>query len=139
MKIIICGCGKVGSKIIEIMLEQKHTLTVIDRDADVVRQIDAIKLEAITDIQFITGNIVDQDILVKAGIENADVFLALTNDDNANILSAQVAKELFKVKRVIASVKDPVRARAFTDELGLDTICGTDLIAEQIKKKIGVK
>jgi trk system potassium uptake protein TrkA len=139
VKIIICGCGKVGSKIIEIMLEQKHTLTVIDRDADVVRQIDAIKLEAITDIQFITGNIVDQDILVKAGIENADVFLALTNDDNANILSAQVAKELFKVKRVIASVKDPVRARAFTDELGLDTICGTDLIAEQIKKKIGVK
>lgn len=134
MKIIICGCGKVGSKIIEIMLEHKHELTVIDRDADVFRQ-----LEAIPDIQFIAGSIVDQDILVKAGIENADVFLALTNDDNANILSAQVAKELFKVKRVIASVKDLVRARAFTDELGLDTVCGTDLIAEQIKKKIGVK
>lgn len=134
MKIIICGCGKVGTKIAEIMSQQKHEVTVIDRDADTFR-----KLEAITESQFVTGNIIDQDILVKAGIEQADVFLALTGDDNANLFSAQVAKELFKVKRVIVRVDEPVRANAFSEELGLNTICGTELIADQVKKKIGVK
>jgi trk system potassium uptake protein TrkA len=134
VKIIICGCGKVGTKIAEIMSQQKHEVTVIDRDADTFR-----KLEAITESQFVTGNIIDQDILVKAGIEQADVFLALTGDDNANLFSAQVAKELFKVKRVIVRVDEPVRANAFSEELGLNTICGTELIADQVKKKIGVK
>jgi trk system potassium uptake protein TrkA len=134
VKIIICGCGKVGTKIAEIMSQQKHEITVIDRDADAFR-----KLEAITESQFVTGNIIDQDILVKAGIEQADIFLALTGDDNANLFSAQVAKELFKVKRVIVRVDEPVRANAFSEELGLITICGTELIADQVKKKIGVK
>lgn len=135
MKIIICGSGKVGNKIAEILIQQKHNLVIIDRDADAFRQIDATAME----VQFITGNITDQDILAKAGIAEADVFLALTNDDNANLFSAQVAKNLFSVKKVIACVKDPIRAKAFTDELGVVTICGTDLIADQIKKKIGVK
>jgi trk system potassium uptake protein TrkA len=134
VKIIICGCGKVGNKIAEILSQQKHELTVIDRDADAFR-----KLEAITEAQFVSGNIIDQDVLVKAGIEQADVFLALTGDDNANLFAAQVAKELFKVKRVIIRVDEPVRANAFSEELGLITICGTELIADQVKKKIGVK
>ena len=134
MKIIICGCGKVGTKITEILSQQKHELTVVDRDPDTFR-----KLEALTEAQFVTGNIIDQDILVKAGIEQADVFLALTGDDNANLFSAQIAKELFKVKRVIIRVDEPVRANAFSEELGLVTICGTELIADQVKKKIGVK
>jgi len=134
VKIIICGCGKVGTKITEILSQQKHELTVVDRDPDTFR-----KLEALTEAQFVTGNIIDQDILVKAGIEQADVFLALTGDDNANLFSAQIAKELFKVKRVIIRVDEPVRANAFSEELGLVTICGTELIADQVKKKIGVK
>ena len=134
MKIIICGCGKVGNKIAEILSQQKHELTVIDRDADAFR-----KLEAMTEAQFVSGNIIDQDVLVKAGIEQADVLLALTGDDNANLFSAQIAKELFKVKRVIIRVDEPVRAKAFAEELGLITICGTELIADQVKKKIGVK
>lgn len=134
MKIIIGGCGKVGTKLAEILSQQKHELTVVDRDTDTFR-----KLEAITEAQFVTGNIIDQDVLVKAGIEQADVFLALTGDDNANLFSAQIAKELFKVKRVIIRVDEPVRANAFAEELGLITICGTELIADQVKKKIGVK
>lgn len=135
MKIVICGCGKVGTKIAEALGQQDNDLVIIDRDADAFRPIEAI----LTNAQFISGNIADQDVLVKAGIEGADIFLALTNDDNANIFSAQIAKELFKVKKVIACVKDPVRAKAFTDELGLVTVCGTDLIADQIKKKMGAK
>jgi trk/ktr system potassium uptake protein len=134
VKIIICGCGKVGTKLAEILSQQKHELTVVDRDPDTFR-----KLEALTEAQFVTGNIIDQDVLVKAGIEQADVFLALTGDDNANLFSAQAAKELFKVKKVITRVDEPVRASAFSGELGLITVCGTDLIADQVKKKIGVK
>lgn len=133
MKIIICGCGKIGIRIAEI-LAQQNELIVIDRDADSFQ-----KLDSITDAQFITGNITDQDVLINAGIKNADVFLALTGDDNANLFAAQVAKELFQVKKVIARVKDPMRAKSFSDEIGLNTVCGTELIAEQIKKKMGAK
>jgi trk system potassium uptake protein TrkA len=135
VKIVICGCGKVGTKIAEALGQQNNNIVIIDRDADAFRPIETNLINA----QFITGNIADQDILIKAGIEGADVFLALTNDDNANIFSAQIAKELFKIKKVIACVKDPVRSKAFTDELGLITVCGTDLIADQIKKKMGIK
>jgi trk system potassium uptake protein TrkA len=135
VKIVICGSGKVGTKIAEVLGQENNELVIIDRDADAFRQIEA----NLTNAQFISGNIADQDILIKAGIEGTDVFLALTNDDNANIFSAQIAKELFKVKKVIVCIKDPVRAKAFTDELGLVTVCGTDLIVDQIKKKMGVK
>jgi trk system potassium uptake protein TrkA len=135
VKIIICGSGKVGTKLAEILGQQKYELIVIDRDADAFRQIEVSS----TDAQFVTGNITDQDTLIKAGIQDADVFLALTNDDNANLFSAQIAKELFKIKKVIACVKDPVRSKAFADELGITTVCGTDLIADQIKKKMGSK
>jgi len=135
VKIVICGCGKVGAKIAEVLGQQDNELVIIDRDADAFRPIET----SLANAQFLSGNIADQDVLVKAGIEGADIFLALTNDDNANIFSAQIAKELFRVKKVIACVKDPVRAKAFTDELDLTTVCGTDLIADQIKKKMGVK
>jgi trk system potassium uptake protein TrkA len=134
VKIIICGCGKVGTRMAEILIKEKHDLTIIDRDADSFQRVDSL-----SEVQFITGSIVDQEVLVKAGIETADIFLALTVDDNANLFSAQIAKEIFNVKKVIARVKDPIRSKSFTEELGLSTICGTELITDQIKKKIGVK
>ena len=62
-------------------------------------------------------------------------FLALTGEDNANLFAAQIAKELLKVRKVIVRLADPVRANAFA-EMGLTTVCGTDLMADLIGKKM---
>ena len=120
-------------KIAELLSQQKHDVTVIDRDADTFR-----KLEASTSCRTVVGDAVDQDALRRAEVEGSDLFLALTGEDNANLFAAQVAKEIFKAKRVIVRVADPVRAQAFA-EMGLVTVCGTDLIADAVRKKIGAK
>lgn len=133
MRIVVCGCGQVGIRVAENLSRQKHEVTMIDRDVDTFR-----KLEADTGCRFVVGDVTDQDILHKAETKGADAFLALTGDDNANLLAAQVAKELLGVKRVMVRLADPVRATAFA-ELGLVTISGTDLMAEQIKRKLVVK
>lgn len=140
MKIVICGCGQVGIKVAESLScdagpssRPGHQVTVIDRDVDAFR-----KLEAGTGCTFVVGDATDQDVLRKAEADRADVFLALTGEDNANLFAAQVAKELLKVKRVIVRLADPVRATAFA-EMDLTTVCGTDLMAEVIKKKLGAR
>lgn len=133
MKVVICGCGQVGMSVAENLSQQKHEITLIDRDADSFR-----KLEGTDGFQFIVGDATDQDILRKAETEGADAFLALTGEDNANLLAAQVARELFKIKTVVVRVAGPIRARAYS-EMGLTTVCGTDLIADAVMKKIVAK
>ena len=77
----------------------------------------------------IRGDGTDEDILRRAGTEDADVFLALTEGDNRNVMAAQLATEAFGVKSVVAKINDPVRAEAYA-ELGIATICRTDLMVD---------
>jgi trk system potassium uptake protein len=133
LRVAIYGCGQVGLKTAEALIKQKHEVTIIDRDADSFRKIEESGL-----CHFVVGDAIDQDVLRKAEAEKADVFMALTGEDNANIFAAQAAKELFKVKKVIVRVADPVRAQAFA-EMGLITVCATDLISDAVRKKMGVK
>jgi trk system potassium uptake protein TrkA len=79
----------------------------------------------------IVGNGIDEDVLRQGGIETADGFASLTNGDNRNIMSAQIAREVFKVKKVITRIYDPIRENVY-HELGLDTICPTLAGAHQI-------
>ncbi len=130
---MIYGCGQVGLKTAEALIKQKHQVTIIDRVADSFR-----KLEESDYSQFVVGDAIDQDVLRKAETDKADIFLALTGEDNANIFAAQAAKELFKVKKVIVRIADPVRAQAFA-EMGLITVCATDLIADAVRKKMAAK
>lgn len=137
MRVVICGCGQVGIKVAESLSRGTgpsgrpgHQVTVIDRDVDTFR-----KLEDGTGCTFVVGDATDQDVLRKAEADQADVFMALTGEDNTNLFAAQVAKELLKVKKVIVRLADPVRANAFA-EMGLTTVCGTDLTADLIGKKL---
>ena len=83
----------------------------------------------------LVGNGFDLNLLKQAGIEKADVFCAVTNGDNTNLVSAQVAKKIFKVSKVIARVYDPQRAHIYA-ALGLDIISGTMLFAAMLRDKI---
>jgi trk system potassium uptake protein TrkA len=83
----------------------------------------------------VTGVPIDQDVLKQAGVESADAFAAVTPDDNVNIMACQVAKEIFKVPRVIARIYNPEREQVF-HHFGLDTICPTNLTVDVIRSKI---
>ena len=130
MKIVILGCGRVGSTLATIMENKGHEVSIIDVSSDAFQ-----RLPSNFRGQTIVGNGVDEDILVKAGIQEADAFAAVTNGDNRNIMASQVAKELFNVKKVVCRIYDPIRGSTY-HELGLETICPTVLGAEKVYEAI---
>lgn len=130
MYIVIVGCGRVGAELASLLSLEGHDVVVIDhRPEAFVRLGDAFN--GIT----ITGNGVFTRVLKDAGIEKADIFCALTNSDNINIMAAQVARGIFKIKRVISRIYDPRKATIYKS-LGLDVLNETSLFASMIRDKI---
>jgi len=132
MRIIILGSGRVGARLATELSGAGHEITIIDKNSVAFR-----RLGKDYHGQVVVGTGIDSDVLRKAGIDSADVFLALTNGDNTNLMTAQVAKKIFKINRVMARCYDPERAKAFR-ELGIQTICSTSIMAEQIEKEMGL-
>ncbi len=127
MKLIVMGCGRVGSQVSNLMSSQGHDVTVIDhRDTDA-----ASRLGPEFKGRLISGLGFDRDILIEAGVEHADVFVAASSSDNANIVAARIARNIFKVPRVVARLYDPRRAEIY-QRLGLMTISTTTWGAERI-------
>lgn len=119
MKVVILGCGRVGSTIATTMSREGHEVTIIDQNPDSFR-----RLGADFSGTKILGNGIDEDTLRRAQVDKADAFVATTNGDNRNIMSVQMAKVRFNVPKVVARIYDPNRAYAYA-ELGIDTICTT--------------
>jgi len=117
MNIVILGCGRVGSRV-AAALDAGNDVTVIDRDTRSFGRLP-------TDFpgRTVRGHGIDYDALRSAGAQEADVFLALTNHDDRNLMAAQVAAQL-GARKTIARVYDPVRATIF-EPMGLSTICPT--------------
>lgn len=127
MHIIVIGCGKVGSKFAQVLSDEGHDVVIIDNDNNAFKMLD-VNFRGIT----VTGVPIDQDVLKQAGIETADALAAVTPDDNVNIMACQVAKEIFKVPRVIARIFNPAREQVF-HQFGLDTICPTNITVDIIR------
>ena len=130
MYVIIVGCGRVGSELAKLLSGEGHNVVVIDKD-----QASFDRLGGTFNGLTAVGNGFDLGLLRQVGIEKADAFCALTNGDNTNLISAQVAKKIFKVPKVIARVYDPQRAHIYT-ALGLDIISGTILFAAMLRDKV---
>ncbi|MFC2021514.1 potassium channel family protein, partial [Chloroflexota bacterium] len=101
MKVIIMGCGRVGAWLARLLDADGHQVTVLDTDSYSFRRLKFPGLETEFKGTALVGNGIDQEALKKAGIEEADVFFALTQGDNRNIMSTQIAKHIFNVPRVI--------------------------------------
>src|SRR6266852_3739222 len=110
-----------------------HTLSVIDYSSDAFQ-----RLSPDFGGETIPGNGVDEEVLIRAGIKEADAFAAVTNGDNRNIMASQIAKEIFKVKKVMCRIYDPIREETYR-ELGLETISptivGAQIIFDAITEK----
>jgi trk system potassium uptake protein TrkA len=130
MYVIIVGCGRVGSELAKLLSAEGHNVVVIDKN-----QASFDRLGGTFNGLTLVGNGFSLDLLKQAGIEKADAFCAVTNGDNTNLISAQVAKKIFKVPKVIARVYDPQRAHIYS-ALGLEIISGTILFAAMLRDKI---
>jgi len=130
MHVIIVGCGRVGAELAKILANEGHNVVVIDKSRDSFERL-GNTFNGLT----MVGNGFDLKLLRQVGIEKADAFCAVTNGDNTNLISAQVAKKIYKVPKVIARVYDPQRAHIYA-ALGLDIISGTTLFASMLRDKI---
>lgn len=124
MKIVILGCGRVGAMLAMMMEREGHKVSIIDYSNDSFRRLDP-KFGGET----VVGNGVDEEVLIRAGIKEADAFAAVTNGDNRNIMASQIAKEIFDVKKVVCRIYDPIRQSTY-NELGLETISPTVIGAQ---------
>lgn len=125
---IVIGCGRLGANLANKLSDRGENILVIDRKKDAFR-----KLSPSFGGLFVTGDAMDLDILREAEISKANVVVAVTNNDNANIIVAQIARELFQIQRVIARLYDPERECVYR-EFGIDTICPAILSAKEISK-----
>jgi trk system potassium uptake protein TrkA len=123
MNILILGCGRAGSTLARWMMQEGHKVTIVDLTNDAFRRLGP-KFKGVK----VVGTGMDQEILRRAGIEQADAFVAVTQGDNTNIMAAQIAQDVFRVPKVLARIYDPVRAEAYR-ELGIGALCTTTLSA----------
>ncbi|MEN6431181.1 MAG: TrkA family potassium uptake protein [Coriobacteriales bacterium] len=130
MNIIVVGCGRVGSQLATMLSVEGHNVTVIDRDEGAFRRLGST-FNGVT----IRGLGFDEEVLEEAGIREADAFAAVTDLDNTNLMAAEVARRLFGVRHAVARLYNPVRERTY-QQLGVDYVCGTTLVAESLLEKI---
>lgn len=130
MNVIVVGCGRVGSQLATLLSIDGHNVTVIDKDGDSFRRL-GTTFNGVT----LRGLGFDEDVLQEAGISGCDAFAAVTNLDNTNLMAAEVARKIFGVPHVVARLYNPQRERTY-QQLDLDYVCGTTLVAESLLDKI---
>ena len=130
MEAVIMGCGRVGARLAGLLDADGHSVTILDTDTYSFRRLPpTFKGDALV------GNGLDQEVLKRAGIEEADAFVATTQGDNRNIMAAQIAKHIFNVPKVVSRIYDPLRQELY-GTLGLETISPTTIFAQILREKL---
>jgi len=130
MKVVIMGCSRVGAQLAAMMDAEGHKVTVIDIDPFSFK-----RLPPTFNGTALVGNGLDEDSLKKAEIEQADVFVAVTQGDNRNVMACQIAKHIYKVPKVVCRIYDPIREEMYRN-LGLNTVSPTKLVAKLLREQI---
>ena len=138
MNIIICGAGRVGFTISKLLSEQNHSITIIDQSSE-----DIQKINESLDVKAIVGKATSPSILEKANTNDADMIIAVTKNDEINMLICQIAYSIFKVPKKIARIRsqeylDPKFSGLFNKEnLPIDYIISPEIeIAKSIQRKL---
>lgn len=119
MRVIVVGCGRMGAELALAVVREGHEVTVVDRSPQAFARLGPSFAG-----QRVEGVGFDRDVLVRAGVERSDALAALTASDNANIITARIARNVFRVPKVVARVYDPRRAGIYR-RLGLPTVSTT--------------
>ena len=127
--VIIVGCGRVGSRLANMLSDNGNNVCCIDKNPDAF-----VNLGRNFNGSVIQGVGFDEEVLAQAGIEECDVLAAVTQYDPANLMCAEVASRLYGVPHVIARLYNPDHERSYM-QLGIDYVCGTTLEAEEMFSK----
>lgn len=133
MKIIVVGAGRVGSSLAKRLVGEGHEVSIIDKSLPALTRLED---EGIT-ASLVSGLGFDLDTLAEAGAEDADVIVGATDNDNVNLLSVQVARGKFGVKRIVARVHDPKRASLYEQEYDIDVVCETIPTIQELSAAVG--
>lgn len=130
MKVLIMGCGRVGAHLASLLDADGHKVTVLDNDTQSFR-----RLPPTFGGTALFGNGIDEEALRKAGIQEMDAFVALTQGDNRNVMACQIAKHIFNVPRVLCRIYDPLREEMYST-MGLETLSPTKIFAQLFREKV---
>lgn len=130
---IIIGCGRLGANLANELSNAEENVLIMDKNGSAFRRL-APNFGGLS----VVADGTDLDKLREARIESASAVIAVTNDDNTNIMVAQIARELFGVDRVIARLYDP-ECESVYQKLGISTICPSALSAKEIDKLLEVR
>jgi trk system potassium uptake protein len=130
VKVVIMGCGRVGSELASVMDNEGNEVTVLDLSASAFS-----RLPSSFGGTTLLGNGIDVDVLRRSGVPDADAFVAVTQGDNRNVMAAQIAQHIFKVPDVVCRIYDPIREQMYRS-LGLKTISPTKIGAQLIKEAL---
>jgi len=130
MHVIIAGCGRVGAYAAAALSRDGHSVAVVDREERAFR-----RLPRNFGGSTICGIAYDREVLEAAGITRADAFVSVTNGDNTNIVSARVAKEIYRVPIVVSRIYDPQRAEIYRG-FGITTFAPTIWGAGQVTEMV---
>lgn len=131
MRVVIAGCGRVGLLLASRLHLDGHDVSVIDREPRALS-----RLGASFSGGAIRGVVFDRDVLIRAGIERADAFIAVTSGDNSNVVASIVAREVFRVPHVIARIYDPRRAEIYR-RFGIESVSSVTWSANEIRALLG--
>lgn len=130
MKIVIVGCGRVGATLANTLSVEGHDVSIIDKDPNAFRRLAKnFKGQALLGVGF------DREVLIRAGIERADAFSSVTSGDNTNVVSALIARDIFRVPRVVTRIADPLRADIYR-RFGISTVSPTVWGANGIREML---
>jgi len=124
------GCGRVGAQLAGLLDTDGHSVSILDTNAYSFR-----RLSPEFGGTALIGNGLDQEALKKAGITEADAFVAVTQGDNRNVMAAQIAKHIFNVPKAICRIYDPLRQELYST-LGVETVSPTTIFAQILKGKL---
>jgi len=130
MRVMVIGCGRVGSVLANRLDEGGHHVVVLDRNQQAFRRLS----EKFSGEQ-IVGNGLVEEFVRPTLQEKTDILFAMTDKDNINLMIAQRVKQHFKLEKVIAVVHDSILAGLYK-ELGVETVCPTDLVIKDLLQTI---
>jgi trk system potassium uptake protein TrkA len=131
MKAVIVGCGRVGAGLADELDRAGWQVLILDVSAAAFD-----RLPSSFRGTALRGDGTDEDTLRRAGAEDADLFLSLTEGDNRNVMAAQLAVEALGARRTVAKINDPVRAEAYA-HLGIASLCRTNLMTGAVLGFVG--
>jgi len=130
MRVIVVGCGRVGSELAVRLQRAGHEVSIIDKDANAFR-----RLPEGWGGRTVVGFGFDRDVLLQAGIQDANALAAVSSGDNSNILAARIARETFEIDHVVARIKSPRRAVIY-QRLGIPTVATVSWTVDQVVRRL---